>query len=98
MLSPDYEDLWQGILHRIACRENHVGLRRKELSTPLAPLRELRYRCAHHEPVIHWNLSKNYADILMVVRWLAPPAAVWCERHSRFPKVFPTERIALSTS
>ena len=98
MLSPDYEDLWQGTLRRIASREGRAGLRRKELSTPLNRIRDLRNRCAHHEPVIHWNLPKHYADILMVVRWLAPPAAVWCERHSRFPMVFPTERIALSTS
>ena len=98
MLSPDYEDLWQGSLRRIASRENRVGLRRKELSSPLNRIRDLRNRCAHHEPVIHWNLPKHYAGILIVVRWLAPPAAVWCERHSRFPMVFPTERIALSTS
>lgn len=96
MLSPDYEVLWQKTLHRIARRENGKGLRRKDLSGPLAPIRTLRNRVAHHEPIIQWNLSKHYENIVHLTRCLAPAAADWCEGHSRFPEVHPAERITLA--
>lgn len=96
MLSPNYETLWQTTLHRIARREDGKGLRRKDLSGPLAPIRTLRNRVAHHEPIIQWNLPKHYGNVVQLTRWLAPAAADWCERHSRFPEVHPEERIVLS--
>jgi len=96
MLSPDYEVLWQKTLHRVARREDGKGLRRKDLSGPLAPIRTLRNRVAHHEPIIQWNLPKHYGNIVQLTRWLSPPAADWCETHSRFPAIHPENRIALA--
>lgn len=96
MLSPDHDTLWQTKLHRIARREDGKGLRRKDLSGPLAPIRTLRNRVAHHEPIIQWNLPKHHGNVLQITRWLSPAAADWCERHSRFPAVHPPNRIALA--
>jgi len=96
MLSPDYETLWQRTLHRIARREDDKGLRRKDMSGPLTPIRTSRNRVAHHEPIIQWNLPKHYWNIVRLTRWLSPAAADWCERHSRFPSVHPADRIALA--
>ena len=32
-------------------------------------------RIAHHEPIMHWNLDKHYANILRITGWLSPAAA-----------------------
>lgn len=96
MLSPTYETLWQTTLHRIARREDGKGLRRKDLSAPLTPIRVLRNRIAHHEPILHWNLPRHHDAILRVIAWLSPAAADWCIFHSRFRAVYPPEGLRLS--
>lgn len=96
MLSPEYEVLWQKTLHGIARRQDGRGLRRKDLSSPLRPIRTLRNRVAHHEPILQWNLPRHYANIMQITRWLSPAAADWCKRYSRFPEIHPSERIALA--
>ncbi|WP_428486978.1 hypothetical protein [Rhodopila sp.] len=52
MLGAAYETLWQTDLHRIAQCEDGKGLPRKAFSGPLTPIRLLRNRIAHHEPVL----------------------------------------------
>ena len=98
MVAPDYENLWQVTLNRIACRDDGRGLRRKDLSSPLKSIRVLRNRIAHHEPILYWNLPKHYGHILRITRWLSPAAAGWSEQHSRFPEVWPAQGIALQRS
>jgi len=95
MLSPAYETLWQTSLHQIARREDGKGLRRKDLSGPLTPIRTLRNRVAHHEPIIQWNLPKHHANIIQLTQWFSPGAARWVRSHSRFDLVHPSERIKL---
>ena len=95
MLASAYEELWQTTLHRIARRENGKGLRRKDLSGPLTRLRHLRNRVAHHEPILTWNLPERHEDIVKVTGWLSPAAAIWCEQHSRFPKIHSADSIKL---
>lgn len=98
MLAGSYENLWQETLHAIARREDGKGFTRKDFSTPLSPIRTLRNRVAHHEPIVQWDLPKHYRHILQLIRWLSPAAAGWCERYSRFPEVYPNEPIVLSAS
>ena len=95
MLARAYEGLWQTTLNRIARRGDGKGLRRKDLSGPLAPIRVLRNRLAHHEPILHWDLGKQSDKILQITGWLSPSAASWCDNHSRFREVWPAERITL---
>ncbi len=95
MFGPDYETLWQQALHRIARRPDGKGLRRKDFSGPLHPIRTIRNRIAHHEPVLGWDLRKHYGNILSMTEWLSPIAATWCRTHCRFEDVYPQERIAL---
>lgn len=52
MLGASYEELWQTTLHRIGKKPNGKGLRRKDFSAPLTPIRILRNCIAHHEPII----------------------------------------------
>ncbi len=95
MLGTPYENLWQTDLHRIGRRDDGKGLRRKDLSGPLTPIRLLRNRIAHHEPILDWNLPKHHDAMLRITGWLSPPAAAWCRTLDRFDQVHPSERIAL---
>lgn len=95
MFGPDYETLWQKTLHEIGRRPDGKGLRRKDFSGPLHPVRTIRNRIAHHEPILNWNLRKHYGNIIAMTEWLSPPAAAWCRAHCRFEDVYPQERIVL---
>jgi len=95
LLGKEYEDLWQQTLKGIARREDGKGLTRKAFSKPLAPIRTLRNRIAHHEPVLYWSLPKHYEAILQLTTWLSPMAAEWCRDCSRFTQLYPQEGIAL---
>jgi hypothetical protein len=88
LLSPEAENLWQQTLHKAARQENGKGLTRKHLSKPLLPIRVLRNRIAHHEPVWHWDLQSHHTNILQVTAWLSPAAAKWSEYHSGFVDVW----------
>ncbi|MEI8393734.1 MAG: Abi family protein [Rhodospirillaceae bacterium] len=96
MVSPDYEDIWQTTLNPIARRQNGKGLRRKDLASPLAQIRTLRNRIAHHEPILQWDLPKHYTNILTITEWLSPAAAELSRTASRFDQVYPAEPIILN--
>jgi hypothetical protein len=95
MLGTPYENLWQTDLHRIGRGDDGKGLRRKDLSRPLTPIRVLRNRIAHHEPILAWDLPKHHDAMLRITGWLSPPAAAWCRTQDRFNQVYPPERVAL---
>jgi Abi-like protein len=97
LLSSDAENLWQQVLHRSARHESGKGLRRKDLSKPLLPIRVLRNRISHHEPVFHWNLPRHYASIQDITRWLSPIAADWSGYHSRFESVWAARPACMDT-
>ncbi|SDQ29099.1 Abi family protein [Pseudovibrio sp. Tun.PSC04-5.I4] len=95
MLGPSHDALWNQGLHKIAKKADGKGLRRKDLSSPLTPIRVLRNRIAHHEPIIAWNLRKHHSNIQNIILWLSPAAHDWCNDHCRFNAVYPTQRIEL---
>ncbi|GBQ28252.1 hypothetical protein AA12717_2906 [Gluconacetobacter sacchari DSM 12717] len=90
MVSPVYENLWRSSLSAIAAKPDGKRLGRKQFSRPLTPIRLLRNRIAHHEPILHWDLRKHHATMLEMTAWLSPPAARWCVRVDRFPATYPT--------
>lgn len=96
MFGTAYETLWQTTLHRIGTRADGKGLRRKDFSAPLTPIRILRNRIAHHEPILMWNLGKHHSKMLELIGWLAPAAASWCRENDRFHEVYPADRIMLA--
>lgn len=95
MLGPAYENLWQMHLHRIGRRQGGGGLRRKDFSGPLTPIRILRNRIAHHEPILGWNLPQHHEAMRRLTGWLSPGAAAWCFELDRFRAVYPVVRIKL---
>ncbi len=97
MFGPDYEGLWRASLHRIAAKPDGTGLRRKDFSGPLTPIRTIRNRIAHHEPIIMWDLRKHHKKMVELTRWLSPAAAAWCRENDRFEEVYPAERVSLAS-
>lgn len=98
MVSPGYEALWRSKLNSIARTPHGKRLTRKQLSRPLMPVRVLRNRIAHHEPILHWDLRKHHGHIVGITRWLSPAAADWCARIDRFNHVFPAHGYSLIES
>jgi hypothetical protein len=96
MFGPDYEGLWRATLRRIAAKPDGTGLRRKDFSGPLTPIRTIRNRIAHHEAIIMWDLRKHHKKMVELTRWLSPAAAAWCRENDRFEQVYPAERISLA--
>lgn len=97
MLGKEYETLWQQTLKAIARQEDGKGLTRKDFTRPLGPIRLLRNRVAHHEPILYWNLPKHHEAILRLTAWLSPPAAAFCAENDRFPAIYPADGIVLAT-
>lgn len=95
MFGAPYEDLWQTTLRKIGKKPDGKGLRRKDFSGPLTPIRTLRNRIAHHEPIIAWDLAKHHGKIIELTEWASPAAAAWCRQHDRFDQVYPEQRIEL---
>jgi hypothetical protein len=91
-----YDDLWRHSLHRIAKRPDGKRLGRKDFTRPLTPIRKLRNRVAHHEPIISWSLRKHHDRMLELTEWLAPAACAWCRQLDRFDEVYPAEGIVLA--
>lgn len=96
MFGPHYEGLWRTTLHRIAAKPDGKRLRRKDFSGPLTPIRTIRNRIAHHEPIITWDLPGIHKRMVELTRWLSPAAAAWCRENDRFDEVYPAERILLA--
>jgi hypothetical protein len=61
---------------------------RKSVNRVLTPIRQLRNRIAHHEPILYFDLPKHHRNILMVTHWLMPIAAEWAAAHSTFASTY----------
>lgn len=88
LLGKEYEDLWRAALHRIARKPNGRRVSRKSLSGPLATIRKLRNRVAHHEPILHFNLPRHHTEMRQIIGWLSPEAEQWCAQNDRFPQLY----------
>jgi hypothetical protein len=96
MISPAYEDLWRSTLNAVATKQDGKRLARKQLSRPLMPIRVLRNRIAHHEPILHWDLPKHHDLMVEIATWLSPATARWCADIDRFAEVFPEDGYVLA--
>lgn len=46
-------------------------------------VRNFRNRIFHHEPILHRNLTKDYSEIIGLIRWMSPAKAKWIKQYSR---------------
>lgn len=88
LFSKTYENLWQVTLKDIARTTSGKGVRRQEISRLLDDIRNLRNRIAHYEPILHIDLNQRYNNIITLIEWLSPDAAIYTQKNSRFIEVF----------
>ena len=93
-----YEELWRRELRRIVTKPPAKPLRRKDFSSQLTPIRRLRNRIAHHEPILEQNLPRHLGNMVQVTEWLSPAAATWCRTHCRFDSLYPSGGVSLHRS
>ena len=83
LLNRDHVNLWHQCLYQIA-----ESKKRKHLAHPLAQIRLLRNRIAHHEPILHWDLPAHHQKILTTPKILSNAAFEWRTHHCRFEAVW----------
>ena len=89
----DYElTLWRPALRRAF--PHRAKLTRMAAHQALDPLRKLRNRIAHHEPIFARRLDEDHARILEVTGWMSPGARAWVERRTRVPRLLDASKQA----
>ena len=95
LFNTEYENtLWRQCLHKVPTVPP-AKMKRKALSRELTPVRLLRNRVAHHEPIIYHDLAKRHERIIEITGWLLPVAAEWTRKHSRFPEIYARHEAAI---
>jgi abortive infection bacteriophage resistance protein len=76
-----------------------VKIDRAEIHSHLDEIRFLRNRIAHHEPILRFDLSKRYADVLAMIFWLCPTTSKWVRStncfHTRLNRALPNPPTAV---
>jgi len=62
--------------------------KRTHVNRKLNPLRQIRNRIAHHEPILHFDLPKHHANILEILDWLNPAVSDWAATQSTFDATY----------
>lgn len=87
-LGNNYEDkLWRPALSR-AFPNKPASIKRRAINGELTPIRLLRNRIAHHEPILYLNLPKHHANIMKMIGWLSADAQKWTAQRCRFKKTY----------
>jgi len=59
-----------------------------DINSMLTPLRHLRNRVAHHEPVLYLPLEKHHRFCITLTEWLSPEMARWAHTASTFDETY----------
>ncbi len=95
LLSPSHEKLWRTGLYLAFKKNDGSYFARKNITRLITPIRVLRNRIAHHEPILYWDLNKHYEAIITLTHSISPDAAIWSKHHSNFLAVFPPDGIKI---
>ena len=97
LLSRKYhQTLWEPFLHNTF---PHAKKPRRKIHGCLFNLSKLRNRIAHHEPIFHRHLEKDYASILEALGWVCPDMADWIKAHnSTLETIKQTKKILFAES
>lgn len=64
---------------------------RNKVNGMMGPIRLIRNRAAHHEPLLYYNLPKHHENALKLISWLCPATAEWATARSTFDSVYNEE-------
>ncbi len=62
--------------------------KRNSVNRQLTPIRLLRNRIAHHEPILHLNLPRHRQSALDLTNACAPALAEWTKAHCAFDRTY----------
>lgn len=81
-------NLWPDLLRTVFPHAPaSVTTNRREMAGRLNDIKELRNRVFHHEPIWRRDLVKEYEEIISVIGYISPPAALAVKRLGVFDKV-----------
>lgn len=79
--------LWPELAMRGFPNLPHAKRTRGEVYDALNPLRHLRNRVSHHEPVWDRKLNRSHQDIIETIAWINRDLATILQEHSPLPAV-----------
>ncbi|KQZ19063.1 hypothetical protein ASD50_05995 [Mesorhizobium sp. Root552] len=47
---------------------------------------DLRNRIFHQEPLLGFNLSGNYSEIMQLLKWICPETQAWVKENCSVPR------------
>lgn len=82
MLLPRHEaEIWQNLHGDFSELPPDVSY--AQLYQRCDQVRDFRNRIFHHEPILHRDITREYSQILELIRWLAREKADWIKTYSR---------------
>lgn len=86
-LKPDFDaalwnDCFEETFPHLPQMETRASLLEKASSVV-----ELRNRISHHEPIFKRDLSKDFATVMTLLKWICPSTHAWIKPHCRVPMV-----------
>jgi hypothetical protein len=54
-----------------------TGYERQSVMRPLTDIRDLRNRVAHHEPILHLDLTRKYGETIEALGWISEELQWW---------------------
>ena len=86
-LKPDFDaalwnDCFEETFPHLPQMETRASLLEKASSVV-----ELRNRISHHEPIFKRDLSKDFATVMTLLKWICPSTHAWIKPHCRVPIV-----------
>lgn len=86
MLLRKYEDaIWVDFRTIFPNLPDHVNY--EALYERCSSVSKFRNRVFHHEPIIEYDISKEYSQIIELIKWLSPEKAEWIKKYSRTMQV-----------
>jgi len=85
LLQPHYNPTIWGAQLRTAFPALPKGRARKSLAKSASRTAYLRNRIWHHEPIFKEDLSRDFATVMELLRWICPDTAAWIRPHCRVP-------------
>lgn len=90
LVGPKHEDLWRQAMRNAF--PNSSGSR-KDVSAALNALNIFRNKLAHHDSLLSTDVSFRLSQIVDVVSWIDPQAAVWLRAKERVTAVLATRPV-----
>ena len=81
-LLPRHEPIFWADLHK-SFPDLPTNVTYADLYKRCDDVREFRNRVFHHEPILKYDISQEFSQIMELIRWISPEKAQWIKQYSR---------------